>query len=130
MIKLASIRHIPSDILFLGVLMILSGMGDLYIIFANPEYRLPFFGMKPDGVLGWVIKLVQPPIHFGLGFGALYAKKWTYPFFMIYSIYGLLSAVVNRFLLPGPHRIRTIFMIITVLIMGYLYWRRRQFKNA
>jgi len=120
---------IPYDIVFFGVLMILSGMGDMYIIIANPQYRLPFFGMKPDGLTGFLIKSVHPFIHFGAGFGAIFGKKWAYPLFMAYSTYGLVNAMTNRILLPGPHRIRTVFMIGTALVMVYLYCRRDQFKN-
>jgi hypothetical protein len=119
----------PRDIVFFGVLMILSGMGDFYIIIANPQYRLPFFGMKPDGFTGLLIKSVHPFFHFGAGFGAMYGKKWAYPLIMAYSVYGLANAMTNRILLPAPHRIRTIFMIGTALVMVYLYCRRDQFKN-
>jgi len=119
----------PRDIVFFGVLMILSGMGDFYIIIANPQYRLPFFGMKPDGFTGLLIKSVHPFFHFGAGFGAMYGKKWAYPLIMAYSVYGLANAMTNRMLLPAPHRIRTIFMIGTALVMVYLYCRRDQFKN-
>lgn len=121
--------HVPYDIILFGVLMILAGMADIYIIIANPQYRLPFFGMKPDGLVGVVIKSVHPFFHFGAGFGLIYGKKWAYPFIMAYSVYGLVNAMTNRLLLPGPHRIRTVFMIGTALVMVYLYFRRNQFKN-
>jgi len=127
--NLKSPGNTPYDIVFFGVLMILSGMGDLYIIVANPEYRLPFFGMKPDGFAGLLIKSVHPFFHFGAGWGAIYGKKWAYPLMMVYSVYGLVNAIANRILLPGPHRIRTIFMIVTALSMVYLYCRRREFRN-
>jgi len=128
-LKLKWPGNVPVDIIFFGVLMIFSGMGDLYIIIANPQYRLPFFGTKPEGLIGWAIKAIHPFFHFGAGFGAIYGKKWAYLFMMAYSTYGLVNAMTNRLLLPGPHRIRTIFMIITALSMVYLYCRRNQFKN-
>ena len=121
--------HVPWDIVCFGVLMILSGLGDLSIIMAYPEYSLPFFGTKPEGIFGLVIKGIQPPIHFIAGFGAIYRKKWAYPFFMIYSIYGLANAVTNRILLPPPHNIRTIFILGTLVVMGYLYFRRKAFTE-
>lgn len=121
--------NVPFDIFFFGVMMILAGFGDIYIIAANPQYRLPFFGTKPDGFPGFLFKAVQPFIHFGVGFGLIYGKKWAYPFIMAYSTYGLVNAMANRLLLPGPHRIRTIFMIGTALVMVYLYWRRNKFSN-
>jgi len=127
--NLKELGNTSYDLIFFGVLMILSGMGDLYIIVANPQYRLPFFGMKPDGLAGLLIKSVHPFFHFGAGAGAIYGKKWAYPFIMAYSVYGLVNAMANRMLLPGPHRIRTVFMIGTSLVMVYLYLRRNQFKN-
>jgi hypothetical protein len=120
---------VPRDILFFGVLMILSGMGDLSIIIAYPQYSLPFFGTKPAGLTGGLIKIIHPLIHFAAGFGAIYARKWAYPFFMSYSVYGLINATVNLMVFPPPHRIRTVFIIGTLLVMIYLYFRRSQFKN-
>ncbi len=120
---------VPCDIVFFGVLMILSGIGDLYIIVANPAYSLPLFGTKPHGIFGALIKFIHPLIHFASGYGAIYAKRWAYPLFMAYSVYGLVNAITNRLLLPPPHRIRTLFIVLTVLVMGYLYFRRRLFKN-
>jgi hypothetical protein len=108
--------------------MILSGIGDLSIIIAYPQYSLPFFGARLSGLPGLSIKLIHPLIHFISGYGAIYGRRWAYLFFMAYAGYGMVNAVVNRLLLPPPHRIRTIFMIGTVLVMGYLYFRREQFK--
>ncbi len=119
----------PMDITIFGILMILSGIGDIYIIVSNPQYSLPFFGMKPEGIISLLTKSVHPPIHFAAGYGAIYGRKWAYPLFMTYSVYGLINAMANRLLLPPPHRIRTIFIVGTVLVMAYLYCRRRQFKN-
>ncbi len=128
--KETALGSVPRDVVFFGILMILSGAGDLYIIVSNPEYSLPFFGTKPYGIFGGVVKSVHPFIHFASGYGAIYGKRWAYPLFMAYSVYGLANAITNRMLLPPPHRIRTVFIIGTILVMGYLYWRRNQFKNV
>jgi hypothetical protein len=120
-------RPVPRDVIFFGVLMIVSGMMDLYIIVANPTYSLPFFGTKPTGFVGNMIKVIHPLIHFGSGYGAIYGKRWAYRLFMIYAVYGLINAAANFMLLPPPHRIRTIFMIGTALVMVYLYFRRNRF---
>jgi len=120
---------VASDLIFFGVLMIFSGMMDLYIIIANPEYRLPTFGTRPTGFIGWFVKLSAPPIHFLTGYGAILGRKWAYSLMMYYSLYGLTNAIVNRIVLPGPHRIRTIFMVGTLFFMGYLYVRRGQFRT-
>jgi hypothetical protein len=123
-------RHpVPFDIVCFGILMILSGIFDIAILVAYPQYSLPFFGGKLAGMPGILIKAIQPLIHFVSGYGAIYGRRWAYPFFMAYAVYGMANAVTNRLLLPPPHRIRTIFMIGTVLVMGYLYCRRRQFRN-
>ncbi len=119
---------VPRDIIFFGILMILSGMGDLFIIIAYPQYSLPFFGTKPTGLPGVLIKGIHPLIHFASGYGAIYGRKWAYPFFMAYSVYGLINATVNLMVFPPPHRIRTVFIIGTLLVMMYLYLRRSQFK--
>jgi len=125
-------RHpatVPFDLVVMGVLMILSGGMDLYLIAANPEYGIPTFGVKRTGVIGWVLKLIAPPIHFASGYGAIGGRRWAYRFLMLYSFYGLINAAVNRMLLPGPHRIRTVFFVGTLLFVGYLYARREHFKN-
>lgn len=122
-------RRVPFDLVFFGVIMILSGFGDIYIIFANPEYALPIFGMRLSGPAGWAFKLIHPAIHFASGYGAIFGRRWAYLAFMAYSVYGLINASANRMLLEGPHRIRTIFFFMTLAVMGYLYWRRDQFRN-
>ena len=122
--SIPSAHRVPFDIVLFGVVMILSGFGDIYIIIANPEYALPIFGMKLAGLPGWTFKLIHPVIHFASGYGAILGKRWAYVVFMAYSIYGLVNASVNRMVLPGPHRIRTVFFFMTLAVMGYLYWRR------
>ncbi len=120
---------VPLDLVVFGVLMILSGGMDLYLILANPSYGIPTFGVKRTGAIGWALKLIAPPIHFAAGYGAIYGRRWAWRFLMLYSAYGLINAAVNRMLLPGPHRIRTVFFIGTCLFVGYLYARREHFKN-
>lgn len=122
-------QPVPFDLIFFGVLMILSGIMDTYIIVANPEYGLPVFGMKLTGAAGWFFKFLSPTLHFASGYGAILGRRWAYPLFMIYSIYGLASATVSRIILPPPHRIRTIFIVILLVFMVYLYFRRNAFRN-
>jgi hypothetical protein len=95
---------VPRDIIFVGVLMILSGIGDLSIIISYPQYSLPFFGTKLQAIAGVFIKAIHPFIHFSAGYGAIYAKKWAYPFFMAYSVYGIANAMANFIPLPPPGR--------------------------
>lgn len=122
-------RSVPYDLVFFGVLMIFSGFVDLYIIFANPKYSLPFFGMKFTGLANWFYKLIAPPIHFALGYGTILGRRWAYIFLLVYSFYGLVNSTVNLLVLPVPHIIRTRFIIGTLLFMGYLYFRRNSFRT-
>ena len=117
------------DIIVFGVVMIVSGMADLYIIVRHPLYSLPFFGTTLQGISGALIKGVHPVIHFVSGYGAIYGRRWAYRLFMAYAAYGLVNAMVNRLLLPPPHRIRTIFMIGTLIVAVYLILRKKQFER-
>jgi hypothetical protein len=121
-------RQVPFDLVFLGVLLIMAGGIDSYLIFTNPKYAIPTFGMKLAGPWGWFFKLMAPPIHFLSGYGVAMGRRWAYLLLMGYSLYGLLNASINRLLLPGPHRIRTVFILGTLLFVGYLYMRRSHFK--
>ena len=122
-------QSVPADIIFFGVLMILSGVMDTYIIIANPEYGLPVFGMKLTGAVGWFFKFLSPVLHFTSGYGAILGRRWAYPLFMVYSLYGLASAIVSRLVLPPPHRIRMIFIMVLLGFMAYLYARRKAFRT-
>lgn len=122
-------QPVPADLIFLGLLMILSGVMDTYIIIANPAYGLPVFGMKLTGAAGWFFKFLSPVLHFASGYGAILGRRWAYPLFMFYSLYGLASATVSRLVLPPPHRIRTIFILLLLVLIPYLYARRKAFRN-
>jgi len=121
------VAPVAIDIVCFGVLMMVSGLVDLYIIWAYPRYALPFFGTRFSGAVGLIYKLISPCLHFISGYGAIYGRRWAYLFFMGYGLYGLTNAMVNRMMLPPPHRIRTIFIIGILVVMGYLYKRRNQF---
>lgn len=120
---------VPYDLVFFGVLMILSGFVDAYIIIINPDYRLPVFGMKLSGKIGWYFNFLFPLFHFASGYGTLLGKRWAYLLFMVFSIYMISSASIGLIRLPPPHNIRTGFLIGTPLFMGYLYWRRAFFSS-
>ncbi len=123
-------KSVPFDLVFLGVLLIMAGVADLYLIATNPRYAIPTFGMKLAGPWGWFFKSIAPPIHFLSGYGTIKGRRWAYLLLIGYSLYGLLNAGINRWLLPGPHRIRTLFFIATLLFIGYLYSRRHHFKTT
>lgn len=122
-------RKAPYDIIAIGVVMVVSGIMDTYIIFANPDYRLPVFGVKIQGAAGWYLNLLYPVVHCIIGYGTIRARKWAYRLFIGFTLYGILSATVNLFRLPPPHNIRTVFLMISAIVLVYLYLRRKHFNT-
>jgi len=120
--------RVPYDIIGIGVVMMLSGFMDTYIIFANPDYRLPVFGVKVQGIAGWYLNLLYPVVHLIIGYGTIRARKWGHRLFVAFTLYGILSATVNLFRLPPPHNIRTVFLVVSVAVLAYLYLRRKHFS--
>ncbi|MFQ5587688.1 MAG: hypothetical protein ACE5F7_02520 [Nitrospiria bacterium] len=127
--KSRATKPVPYDLMVLGIVMVISGIMDTYLIIANPDYRLPVFGMKLEGPLGWYLNLVFPVIHFIIGYGVILARRWSYHLFMGFTIYGIISALVNLIRLPPPHNIRTIFLVVSFLVLVYLYMRRGHFNR-
>lgn len=119
-------RATPYDIYGLGVIFLLNLVMDTYLILANPQYALPLFGQRFDGVLGWAAKFQSPVIHGLLGYGFLTRRRWGYVLYMFYAAVGLASATVNLAVF-GYGRIRMIFIVSLVLITAYVYARRRVF---
>ncbi len=122
-------RPIPYDLTIFGVVMIVSGFFDTYLIIANPDYRLPVFGMKLKGPMGWYLNLLYPVVHFIIGYGVMLAKKWAHRLFVGFTVYGMISATVNFIRLPPPHNIRTVFLIVSALVLVYLYLRRGAYNR-
>ncbi len=122
-------RKMPYDLVFFGFLMIISGFVDAYIIFINPDYRLPVFGTKLTGKMGWYFNFLFPLFHFASGYGTLRGRKWAYWLFMVFSFYMIASATTSLIRLPPPHNIRTAFLIGTPIFMFYLYKRRVYFSD-
>jgi len=121
--------RVPYDIIGIGAVMMVSGFMDTYIIFANPDYRLPIFGMKIQGAAGWYLNLLYPLVHCVIGYGTICARKWAHRLFVAFTLYGILSATVNLLRLPPPHNIRTIFLMVSAAVLSYLYLRRGQFNR-
>lgn len=121
-------RSVPYDLVFLGVVMIVSGFFDVYIILANPEYRLTVLGIRLDGPVIRYFIFLFPIFHFIVGYGVIMCRKWAYYLFIVFAIYGIVSPSINFFRFPPPHRVRTILLIGSFLILAYLYWRRKYFK--
>ncbi len=120
-------RSVPLDLIIFGIVMIVSGVFDVYIILANPEYRLPVLGKKLDGPVTRYFIFLFPLFHFIVGYGVIVCRRWAYYLFIVFSVYGIVSPTINFFRFPPPHRIRTILLIGSVLVLAYLYWRRKYF---
>ncbi len=118
----------PLDLLIIGVLFILTGIMDLGLIVARPDYRLAVFGMRPSGLLGWLAKLQSPTMHLILGFGCLQPRRWVLILFLIYLCYGMINAAVNLAVI-GFGWIRMMFLIGSVLFLVYVMWRRAAFEG-
>ena len=116
------------DLLVLGVLFILTGFADLGLIAANPDYRLAVFGMRPDGLLGWVAKLQSPVMHLLLGVGFLQRRRWALILSLAYLSYGIMNAAVNLAVL-GFGWIRITFLLGSLGFLAYLWWRRAAFEG-
>jgi len=116
----------PYDIYAIGAIFVLNVFIDSYLIFANPTYALPIFGMVFSGLGGWVAKIQSPILHGLLGYGFLRRRRWGYWLYMAYAAFGLGSAIVNLAHF-GFGRIRLIFIVSLLAITTYLYTRRKIF---
>lgn len=121
-------QKVPADVQIFGILFIVSGLMDLYIILANPTYSLWFFGMKFPGISGRLFILASPSIHIIAGYGCLAHRSWAYPLLMVYSLYGVANALTNLYVV-GFGRIRMTFIIATLAFMVYLYLRRKAYRG-
>ncbi|MEB2339694.1 MAG: hypothetical protein OZ918_13815 [Nitrospirales bacterium] len=116
------------DIRFLGLLFLVSAANDTIIILQNPEYLLPFFCTKLDGLPGIVTKALSPFLHLLVGYGFLYIKKWSLLVYLVYAAYGTTNALVNLTCF-GPGRIRNTLLIALLAFTSYILWRRRVFRR-
>jgi hypothetical protein len=116
------------DIQAIGLLFLLTAYTDLYIIQAKPEYALKILGTTFPGVWGILFKAQSPIFHVLIGVGFLMVKRWGLLAYLLYAGFGIVNAAVNLAVLPGPHRIRVIFMLSLVVFTTYILWRRKAFK--
>lgn len=116
------------DIRFLGLLFLISAANDAIIIAQNPDYLLPFFCTKLDGIPGFITKAFSPFLHTWVGYGFLRVKKWSLLVYLVYAAYGTTNALVNLTCF-GPGRIRNTLLIALMAFTGYILWRRRMFQR-
>lgn len=115
------------DIQAIGLLFLLTAYTDLYIIQARPDYGLKIFGTSFTGTLGILSKAQSPTLHVLIGVGFLLVKRWGLMVYLLYTVFGILNASVNLAVLPGPHRIRILFMLSLAVFTAYILWRRKRF---
>ncbi len=116
------------DIKLFGALFVLVGLIDLLIIEFFPAYALKLFGVTIAGPLAYIVKLHSPAAHFVIGYGFLFLRPWAWGLAMAYGGFGIVSELLNQ-LAFGFHRLRTGFMVSTVLFLCYLAWRRALFAD-
>lgn len=112
------------DLRFLGLLLVISAFTDTWIILNNLDYLLPFFCLKPDGLLGLATKAISPALHLAVGYGFLRLRSWALFLYLLYAFYGFTNGVVNLACF-GPGRIRNTLLIVIILSTLYILFRRR-----
>ena len=116
------------DIQLIGFLFLFAVYSDLYIIQARPEYELKILGSSLPGVWGVVAKAQSPILHALIAVGLIRVKAWGLLVYLVYAAWGITNALVNLASLPGPHRIRMVFIISLAVFTAYLLWRRKCFR--
>jgi hypothetical protein len=115
------------DLQAIGFLFLLTAFTDLYIIQARPDYGLKIMGTALPGAWGVLAKAQSPVLHVLIGVGFLLVKRWGLLVYLLYAGFGIINAGVNLAVLPGPHRIRIIFMLSLACFTTYILWRRKRF---
>jgi len=116
------------DLQAIGFLFLLTAFTDIYIIQARPDYGLKILGTALPGGWGVLSKAQSPILHILIGVGFLLVKRWGLLVYLVYAVFGIINAGVNLAVLPGPHRIRIIFMLSLAVFTAYILWRRKAFK--
>lgn len=118
-----TVWHRGHDIRFLGLLLLISAINDLVIIFQNPDYLLPFYCTKPDGMAGFLTKAISPALHIAVGYGFVTLSRWAFFVYLVYAAYGFTNGMVNLTCF-GSGRIRNTLLVAIVLSTIYVLWRR------
>ena len=116
--------HQGHDLRFLGLLLLISALNDTWIIFKNPDYLLPFYCTKPEGIPGLATKAISPALHLIVGYGFMRLRRWALFLYLVYASYGLTNGIVNLTCF-GPGRIRITLLGVIIVSTAYLFWRRR-----
>jgi hypothetical protein len=112
------------DIQGIGMLFLFAVYTDLYIIQARPDYDLKILGSVLPGYWGVLAKAQSPILHGFIAVGLIRLRRWGLLVYLVYAGWGITNAAVNLTRLPGPHRIRLIFIVSLAMFTAYLWWRR------
>lgn len=115
------------DIRILGILFVLSGVVDLLWILSYPEYALKVFGTTFKGWAGMVVKYQHPVIHWAIGYGFWYTRRWAFWGYLTYLGFACLSETINQVVL-GFHTTRTTMIVISLVFGTYIVARKNVFK--
>lgn len=118
------------DIQAIGLLFLFAVYTDLYIIQARPDYDLKILGSVLPGHWGVLAKAQSPILHGFIAVGLIQLRRWGLFMYLVYAAWGIINAAVNLILLPGPHRIRLVFMVSLAVFTAYLWWRRDALKAS
>ena len=113
------------DVQVIGLVFFFAILTDLYIIQTRPQYGLKILGATLPGGWGVAAKAQSPILHAVIGLGLMTLKRWGFLVYLVYAVWGIINALVNLTVLPGPHRIRIIFIVSLAIFTAYLWWRRR-----
>ena len=106
----------------------ISGIIDLVVILAYPEYSLKVFGTTFSGWLGEFVKYQHPVIHLAIGYGFWKTERWVFFAYLLYLTVACLSEIVTQ-LVVGYHTFRTTMVIVSLLFGIYIVWRRNVFQS-
>jgi hypothetical protein len=115
------------DLRYIGAHFFLTAFMDVYIIVANPDYGLKILGTTFEGAWGILWKLQSPVFHLLIGIGFLGVKRWGLLIYLLYAAFGLVNATVNLAVLPPPHKIRIVFLVLLAVFTAYILHRRKRF---
>jgi uncharacterized membrane protein (DUF2068 family) len=119
----------PVDVTVFGILFLLSAPAELYNIMRTGwMYQTKFFGILTAGLIAKAVLAAQPLLHAALGYGFLTLRRWAFYLALFYAADTLTSAV-SSFILHGYGRFRTIFIVLLVPFVLYLFARRRVFTK-
>jgi hypothetical protein len=124
--QLAAPTSIPFDLAMFGLFLVMEGPVDFSIMVRNPEYSIALFGRVFPGEMGTIITWAWPFLHIVLGYAVFTRQRWVFYFFLVGGVYALISAAFNYYTY-GFGIIRTIFVTLIPILMGYLWWRRKYF---